>query len=111
MLLFSSLSNGSSCIPFPSQDIIHSGEQMRVSDSARDRLPERRVCARCGYISSMEVCKACVMLEGLNRGLPRLGVGKSSATLKAFGRLKITGDEEDEQKEEKKVVEKKSIDF
>ena len=50
------------------------------------------------------------MLEGLNRGLPRLGVGKSSATLKAFGRLKITGDGEEEE-EKKKVAEKKSIDF
>ncbi len=97
--------------PFPSQDIILSGEQMRVSDSARERLPERRVCSRCGYISSMEVCKACVMLEGLNRGLPRLGVGKSSTTLKAFGRLKITGDGEEEEEKKKKVVEKKSIDF
>jgi cytoplasmic tRNA 2-thiolation protein 1 len=29
----------------------------------------------------MEVCKACVMLEGLNKGLPRLGIGKSSKAL------------------------------
>ena len=35
------------------------------------------VCERCGYISSNPVCKACVMLEGLNKGLPRLGIGKT----------------------------------
>jgi len=29
---------------------------------------------RCGYISSNELCKACVLLEGLNRGAPALGV-------------------------------------
>lgn len=29
-------------------------------------------------MSSQEICKACVLLEGLNRGLPRLGIGKSS---------------------------------
>lgn len=35
-------------------------------------------CTRCGYVSSQDVCKACVLLEGLNKGLPRLGIGKSS---------------------------------
>lgn len=29
-------------------------------------------------MSSQDVCKACILLEGLNRGLPRLGIGKSS---------------------------------
>lgn len=38
----------------------------------------------------MEVCKACIMLEGLNRGLPRLGVGKSTKTLEQFERLKVS---------------------
>lgn len=28
-------------------------------------------CTSCGYISSNPVCKACVLLEGLNKGLPR----------------------------------------
>ena len=28
-------------------------------------------CTRCGYISSNELCKACIMLEGLNKGRPR----------------------------------------
>ncbi|WAR12886.1 CTU1-like protein [Mya arenaria] len=39
--------------------------------------PDAGVCERCGYISSNPVCKACVMLEGLNKGLPRLGIGKT----------------------------------
>lgn len=29
------------------------------------------LCTKCGYISSQTLCKACVMLEGLNRGLPK----------------------------------------
>ena len=29
------------------------------------------ICKRCGYISSQPLCKACVLLEGLNKGLPR----------------------------------------
>ena len=35
-------------------------------------------CIRCNYISSQTVCKACVLLEGLNKGKPKLGIGKSS---------------------------------
>ncbi len=39
-------------------------------------FPHSGTCERCGYISSQPVCKACVMLEGLNQGLPKLGIGK-----------------------------------
>lgn len=28
-------------------------------------------CKKCGYISSQDVCKACVLLEGLNKGRPK----------------------------------------
>ena len=59
-------------------DIIHSGEQLKFKDSVKERLPSQGICKRCGYISSMEICKACLLLEGLNKGLPKLGVGKSS---------------------------------
>lgn len=41
-------------------------------------LPTQRICTRCNFVSSQEVCKACVLLEGLNKGLPKLGIGKSS---------------------------------
>ncbi|KAI5788861.1 hypothetical protein DFH27DRAFT_632551, partial [Peziza echinospora] len=33
-----------------------------------------RKCNKCGYLSSQEVCKACTLLEGLNRVRARLGV-------------------------------------
>lgn len=45
-------------------------------------LPTLRVCSRCKFVSSQEVCKACVLLEGLNKGLPKLGIGKSSKAKK-----------------------------
>lgn len=41
-------------------------------------MPERIRCRRCGFVASQELCKACVLLEGLNRGLPKLGIGKAS---------------------------------
>lgn len=28
-------------------------------------------CSKCGYLSSQEVCKACVLLEGLNKNRPK----------------------------------------
>lgn len=31
-------------------------------------------CARCGYLSSQAVCKACVLLEGLNKNRPKRGI-------------------------------------
>ncbi|XP_046554128.1 cytoplasmic tRNA 2-thiolation protein 1-like isoform X2 [Haliotis rubra] len=55
-------------------DIIHSGESLSVKKEVR--MPVQGLCSRCGYMSSNPVCKACVLLEGLNRGLPRLGIGK-----------------------------------
>ncbi|CAD7081797.1 unnamed protein product [Hermetia illucens] len=38
----------------------------------------RGICSKCGFVSSQQPCKACVLLEGLNRGLPKLGIGKKS---------------------------------
>lgn len=49
---------------------------MKCDDQAK--LPTQMTCDRCKYVSSQPLCKACVLLEGLNRGLPRLGIGKSS---------------------------------
>eukprot|EP00798_Chlamydomonas_sp_ICE-L_P003011 gene3011-13032_t len=50
---------GAACLPPP---------------EAQGRLPSPGLCSRCKYISSQELCKACLLLEGLNKGLPGLGV-------------------------------------
>ncbi len=42
-----------------------------------DASPRPGTCERCGYLSSQAVCKACVLLEGLNKGLPQMGVGRT----------------------------------
>ncbi|KAI6878425.1 Cytoplasmic tRNA 2-thiolation protein [Hortaea werneckii] len=31
-------------------------------------------CERCGYLSSQTICKACVLLEGLNKARPKTGI-------------------------------------
>uniref|UniRef100_A0A2P2I4B0 Cytoplasmic tRNA 2-thiolation protein 1-like n=1 Tax=Hirondellea gigas TaxID=1518452 RepID=A0A2P2I4B0_9CRUS len=65
-------------------DIIHSGECLSIKEGVK--MATMSLCTRCGHISSQAVCKACVLLEGLNKGRPRLGVGKSS---KVTARMKI----------------------
>ncbi|XP_063221473.1 cytoplasmic tRNA 2-thiolation protein 1 [Bacillus rossius redtenbacheri] len=62
-------------------DIIHSGEQLSVHENVR--LPVKGKCSRCGFISSQAVCKPCTLLEGLNKGLPRLGIIKTSRAIRA----------------------------
>ncbi|KAG2186208.1 hypothetical protein INT43_002646 [Umbelopsis isabellina] len=59
-------------------DIIHSGEAFEIKSGVK--MPTQQTCTRCGYISSNELCKACVLLEGLNRGLPRLGITREQRT-------------------------------
>lgn len=61
-------------------DIIKSGESFRISIDVK--MPEQGVCERCGYISSQKWCKACVLLDGLNRGLPRLGLSRTRQSKK-----------------------------
>lgn len=36
-------------------------------------------CERCGYMSSQAVCKACVLLEGLNKARPRTAISVEGA--------------------------------
>ena len=52
-------------------------------------MPVQRTCQNCGYISSSELCKACIMLDGLNRGRPELSIGKNNKRKKI---LKLTAD-------------------
>jgi cytoplasmic tRNA 2-thiolation protein 1 len=49
--------------------------------TGRAALPPKTVrkqvmgkCVRCGYISSQKVCKACTLLEGLNRNRPKTAI-------------------------------------
>ncbi|VEU23206.1 DEKNAAC104336 [Brettanomyces naardenensis] len=61
-------------------DIIHSGEQLKLKHKRRNASSEMEVrsngsvslpnkdgnrCERCGYLSTNRICKACILLEGL----------------------------------------------
>ena len=56
-------------------DIIRSGEDFVLKGEVKEKLPEQGSCERCGYMSSRRICKACVLVEGLERGMPKLGIG------------------------------------
>lgn len=40
------------------------------------KLPRQQMgrCSRCGYLSSQTICKACLLLEGLNKGRPKMEI-------------------------------------
>lgn len=59
-------------------DIIHSAENIRISDVVQDALPKQQKCKRCGYISSNELCKACVLLQGLEKGTAKMAIGNKA---------------------------------
>jgi len=44
---------------------------LRPTKTVRQRMGQ---CERCGYLSSQVICKACILLEGLNRSRPRTSV-------------------------------------
>ncbi|KAJ8621896.1 hypothetical protein MRB53_030425 [Persea americana] len=73
-------------------DIIRSGENLRISTSTK--MPDQGTCERCGYISSQKWCKACVLLDGLNRGLPRQGIGRTRGAVLSKDREQIRTDSE-----------------
>lgn len=55
-------------------DIIHSAEKMKLDTNVK--IPPKLNCTKCGFISSNKVCKACVLLDGLNKGRPKVAMGK-----------------------------------
>jgi cytoplasmic tRNA 2-thiolation protein 1 len=75
--------------------------------SAHDKKQTRRrkqvkqvmgQCERCGYLSSQKICKACMLLEGLNKSRPKMKVevgiedeDGSTTVMRQVGHLEIAG--------------------
>lgn len=62
-------------------DLVHSAERLALAPAARP--PPPGTCSRCGALASHALCQACALLDGLNRGLPRLAIGKGRRVLQA----------------------------
>ncbi|CZT24303.1 probable PP-loop ATPase superfamily protein [Ramularia collo-cygni] len=52
----------------PKKEKQHSHQPVRNTGKPKQKLGQ---CERCGYLSSQAVCKACMLLEGLNKARPR----------------------------------------
>ncbi|KAF2812252.1 adenine nucleotide alpha hydrolases-like protein [Mytilinidion resinicola] len=63
----------------PDSDVIplvtgKKGKKLKGPPHGTRKQPARQTmgqCARCGYLSSQDICKACVLLEGLNKNRPK----------------------------------------
>lgn len=60
-------------------DLVHSAERLALAPAAKP--PPPGTCSRCGAMASNKLCQACALLDGLNRGLPRLAIGKGRRVL------------------------------
>ncbi|EIW82458.1 hypothetical protein CONPUDRAFT_103636 [Coniophora puteana RWD-64-598 SS2] len=54
-------------------DIIHSGEAWEITEKVKATQKQQQICRRCGYMSSNELCKACTLLESLEKDTTRGG--------------------------------------
>jgi len=79
-------------------DTIAAGEVLEVAEGVK--VPIKSRCVQCDYISSQPVCKACLLLEGLNSGRPLLGIGKTKdGKVKKFKKVKSSCDKQECTKE------------
>ena len=53
-------------------DIIRSAEYFHIRAESKQQVLGS--CTRCGYLSSNVLCKACVLLEGLNKGKAKMDI-------------------------------------
>lgn len=45
-------------------------------------MQQQNKCVRCGYITSRELCRACVLLSALNRGKAKIALRVTGGSLK-----------------------------
>ncbi|MES1908828.1 MAG: hypothetical protein MHM6MM_001691 [Cercozoa sp. M6MM] len=57
-------------------DVIRSAEHMRLPCKTKQERPQMMRCAKCGYLTSRQVCKACMLLEGIRTGQTRSALTK-----------------------------------
>ncbi|PPJ51175.1 hypothetical protein CBER1_08535 [Cercospora berteroae] len=61
---------------------IRTKQEKKGARKGRDGAPPKQKlgqCERCGYLSSQAICKACVLLEGLNKARPRTEIELAEA--------------------------------
>jgi cytoplasmic tRNA 2-thiolation protein 1 len=69
-------------------DIIRSAETFKFNASEVKKQTLMR-CERCNYITSQKLCRACVFLDGLNKGTAKVALYESSGQVRNNKRRKI----------------------
>ena len=61
-------------IRIPNQN--HQRKEGVAMERKSRKLPRQQMgkCVRCGYLSSQAICKACMLLEGLNKNRPKMDI-------------------------------------
>jgi cytoplasmic tRNA 2-thiolation protein 1 len=69
-------SMGSTSINGQPHDRIGSKVGPRNAGKKARKLPQQTLgtCKKCGYMSSQDICKACMLLEGLNKNRPKMEI-------------------------------------
>jgi cytoplasmic tRNA 2-thiolation protein 1 len=66
--------NGNNAVLLRGGDKKPKAKKIKGEGPPARKAPPKQVmgsCKRCGYLSSQEICKACVLLEGLNKSRPK----------------------------------------
>ena len=65
-------------VDFTKQGQRHDRSNKRTCKSSKNRKSQvgqqMGKCSRCGYLSSQSICKACMLLEGLNKSRPKVDI-------------------------------------
>lgn len=51
-------------------DVIYSAESIKINE--KKKPVNKQKCEKCGFMTSNKVCKACILLEGLNKSKPKI---------------------------------------
>jgi cytoplasmic tRNA 2-thiolation protein 1 len=51
-------------------DIIYSAEDIKIQEKSKPI--NKQNCESCGFMTSNKICKACILLEGLNKSKPKV---------------------------------------
>lgn len=54
-------------------DIILSAEQIKIQ-SQPNKVITKHKCEKCGFMTSNKICKACILLESLNKDKAKIGL-------------------------------------
>eukprot|EP00758_Cryptobia_borreli_P004797 Tbor_TRINITY_DN4587_c0_g1::TRINITY_DN4587_c0_g1_i1::g.15868::m.15868/K14168/CTU1, NCS6; cytoplasmic tRNA 2-thiolation protein 1 len=62
-------------------DTIRSGENFPDVCQEGSTVTKHRPCAKCGFITSQDLCRACVLLSSLNKGLAKVALRETGGKL------------------------------